>query len=102
MASRAREDAWFRHMNLLRRHMLKCRDCRGAIDAFSVHRMCLTGSRLVISAASEFDAILDIKKRAHANPEGFVYACPDIAVHGEAAALSAQPLKVVGIQGALF
>jgi|SRR5581483_7724635 len=100
--SRAKEDAWFKYMNRLRRHMLSCSDCRGAIDAFSVHRMCLTGSRLVVSAAAEFNAVLDIKKRAHASADGFVYACPDISLHGECAALSAQPLKVIGIQGELF
>lgn len=102
MASRAREDAWFKHMNLLRRHMLKCPDCRGAIASWSVHKMCLTGARLVVSAAAEFDAVLDIKKQAHSHPGGWVYACPDIAVHGECAALSAQPLTVTGRQGALF
>jgi len=102
MTSRARQDAWFKHMNQLRNHMKGCRDCKGAIAAFSVHRMCLTGSRLVVSAAAEFDAVLEVKKKYPVNGTDMVHACPDIAAHGPAAALYAQPLSVIGIQDGLF
>lgn len=99
---KAREEKWFKYMNLLRRHMVKCVDCKGAMAAGSTHRMCLTGMRLTVSAAHEFDAILDVKRQAHKNPDGFVYACPDVSLHGQAYALAAQPLKVTAIQEGLF
>lgn len=100
--SKAQEERWFKYMNLLRRHMVKCRDCKGAMLAGSTHRMCLTGARLTVNAAHEFNCILEIKREAHKNPSGFVYACPDVSLHGQAYALAAQPLKVTGIQEGLF
>lgn len=102
MASRARQDTWFKYMNLLRRHMVKCRQCRGAVAGSYENHLCVTGLALVVKAAREFDAILAVKRQAHKNPDGFVYACPDVSIHGPAYALAAQPLSVSGIQGELF
>lgn len=102
MASRAKEAAWFKHMNLLRRHIVACKRCKGAIAASYPEHLCLTGTLLTVKAAKEFDAVLAIKREAHKDPSGFVYACPDVAKHGEAYALSAQPLTVIGKQEALF
>lgn len=102
MASRQKEAAWFRHMTLLRRHVIKCNKCKGAIAASYPEHLCLTGMLLVTNAAKEFDAVLAVKREAHKDPDGFVYACPDVSKHGEAYALSAQPLTVVGRQESLF
>lgn len=102
MASHTRADAWFKHMTLLRRHMLTCGKCKGALKASYPDHLCLTGSLLVAQAALEFNAILDIKRKAHKHPDGFVYACPDVSLHGQAYALAAQPLAVTGIQEGLF
>lgn len=102
MASKAREDSWFRSMNLLRRHMVTCAQCRGAVKAGSTAEMCLRGMRCVVNAAHEFDAILDIKREAHRKNDGFVYPCPDVSVHGQAYALAAQPHYAVGVQTGLF
>lgn len=102
MASRTREIAWFGHMNQLRRHVHSCNKCKGAIAAKYPENLCMTGILLTASAAKEFDAVLSIKRQAHKDPDGFVYACPDVSKHGEAYALSAQPLTVVGRQETLF
>lgn len=100
--SAARRAAWFRHMNQLRNHIKQCNACKGAIAAKYPQNLCMTGIILTASAAKEFDAVLAVKREAHKDPDGFVYACPDVSKHGEAYALSAQPLTVVGRQGALF
>lgn len=102
MASRAKQDSWFKHMTMLRRHTIQCNTCKGAIAASFPEHLCTTGMLLVTKAAKEFDAVLAVKREAHKDPDGFVYACPDVSKHGEAYALSAQPLTVVGRQGALF
>jgi hypothetical protein len=102
MASKAREDRWFLCMTLLRRHMLKCAQCKGAVKAGTTASMCLRGMRLTVNAAHEFDAILDLKKAAHQRNDGFFYPCPDVSVHGKAYALAAQPHYGRGVQTGLF
>lgn len=102
MASKVKEDRWFRCMTLLRRHMLNCAQCKGAVKADSTAGMCLRGMRLTVNAAHEFDAILGIKREAHKRNDGFIYPCPDVSVHGEAYALAAQPHYATGVQDGLF
>lgn len=82
--------------------MISCHQCRGASAALNAHGMCLRGQQLTVSAAAEFDAILALKKMAHKDPAGFVYACPDVSAHGQAYALAAEPLTVTGYQEGLF
>ena len=62
----------------------------------------MRGVRYTVSAAHEFDAILDIKRKAHKRNDGFIYPCPDVSVHGEAYALAAQPHYATGVQTGLF
>ena len=102
MASKAREDRWFNCMTMLRRHMISCAKCKGAVKAGSTAGMCLRGMRLTVNAAHEFDAILDVKREAHKRNDGFIYPCPDVSVHGQAYALAAQPHYATGIQAGLF
>lgn len=102
MASRAKQDRWFRYMTLLRRHMIKCAQCKGAVKAGSTSGMCLRGMRYCVQAAHEFDAILEVKKSAHQRDDGFIYPCPDVSVHGDAYALAAQPHYATGVQEGLF
>lgn len=102
MASKAREDRWFRSMTRLRRHMVSCSQCKGAVKAGSTAGMCLRGMRYTVNAAHEFDAILDIKREIHKRDDGFIYPCPDVSVHGQAYALAAQPHYATGIQTELF
>lgn len=102
MTPRRKEAEWFKHMNLLRRHILACGKCKGAVAASYPEHLCLTGTVLVVKAAKEFDAVLAVKREAHKDPNGFVYACPEVSKHGEAYALAAQPLLVTGTQGELF
>lgn len=100
--SRVKEDRWFKYMTLLRRHMTKCSQCKGAAKAGSSGKMCLQGMRYTINAAHEFDAILEVKKMAHQRDDGFIYPCPDVSEHGEAYALAAQPHYATGVQTGLF
>lgn len=102
MASLARQDRWFASMTMLRRHMVKCAKCSGAVKAGSTASMCLRGMRLTVNAAHEFDVILEVKREAHKRNDGFIYPCPDVSVHGQAYALAAQPHYATGVQTGLF
>lgn len=102
MASKAAENRWFAYMTMLRRHMISCAQCKGAVKAGSPEVMCVKGMRLTTSAAHEFNAILDLKREVHKRNDGFFYPCPDVSKHGEAYALAAHPHYGAGVQLGLF
>lgn len=83
-------------MTELRRHLLKCYECKGALKAHS--ELCAIGNRLTASAAIEFNGVIDQRRDAMRNGNGTIFACPDISKHGEAYALSAPLFYVTGVQ----
>lgn len=102
MAPKPILDPFAQAMSRLRAHLIKCYQCRNAFDhdILSVH--CLEGMALSVTVAKACDKLLSVKRRAVTTVNDAVYACPDIAVHGEAFAMTAQPLQVVAIQDELF
>ena len=82
--------------------MLRCHDCKGSFSAGDTQSMCDYGIMLAVSAAREFNSVIDMRRKALKHGEGIIYACPDISKHGEAYALTATLFHVNGIQEELF
>lgn len=89
-------------LTLLRRHMLRCAECKGAVSALSYGTMCTRGIRLTLNAAAYWDAVMERKRDAVKRPDGCVYPCPDITEHGDVWALTVVPVTVTGTQETLF
>lgn len=102
MAERNSHERLKSHLGQLRRHLLKCYDCRGALATGLNGRLCVTGALLVLESAREFNGVLELRRKANALGEGVIHACPDLSKHGEAYALTAIPFHVTGVQGELF
>lgn len=86
----------------LRRHLLKCEQCKGARKALIPDHMCRDGRQLTLSAADEFDFLIEMKSKALKHDGGLIYACPDISQHGKSYSLTAELFSVVGITQGLF
>ncbi len=90
------------YIRQLRAHLMYCRPCSGAIKAGDHSGICLRGRELTF-AVVKYSAILwQIKKAAYANPDGIVYACPNIRMHGPTAQDTACPLVVTDYAERLF
>lgn len=102
MAPRADKDPFTQAVIYLRAHLVKCYDCRAAFDhPFNIPE-CEVGLSLAIQVADTCNKLLAIKRQAVSTINHYVYACPDISAHGEAYALTAEPLSVNGVQEGLF
>jgi len=86
----------------LRRHLMNCAKCKGARSALLPEEMCRDGRQLTLSAADEFDIIIELKRKAFKHDNGLIYACPDVSLHGKSYAMIAELLSVVGVSEALF
>lgn len=82
--------------------MLKCAKCRYFIKDYSANANCAEGMRIAAQVVKTCDELMRVKRQAVSTVNQYVYACPDIAAHGEAFALTAQPMAVAGIQEELF
>lgn len=90
------------YMTRLRTHLLKCHDCRGALNVGSTGTMCSLGAMLVVSSAREFNSVIELRRKAFAKNRPGIHACPDLSKHGQAYALTAPMFTVTAIQGELF
>jgi len=79
-----------------------CNSCKGAIKAQDHSGICRKGRDLVFAVCVYSDTLWRIKQAAYANPAGSVYACPDIALHGDTAQDTACPLLVTAYADRLF
>lgn len=86
----------------LRGHLKDCRVCASAVRAGQWGAFCAKGTELSAKFALAWDIVLDMKKSAGPDVHGLVYACPEIAAHGEAYALTAELWVVSGSQEMLF
>lgn len=102
MAPRTDKDPFTQCMINLRSHLLKCHKCRGALDADNPYSMCEAGITYSVRVAQTAEKLLATKRHAVSTINHYVYACPDISAHGEAYALTVQPLSVNGVQEGLF
>lgn len=85
----------------LKRHLRTCRDCMAARKAVDPYMMCRLGVLLVLKAADGYDSVIKLRIAAHANKDGHVFACPDLAKHGKPYAITAPALHVSAIQDQL-
>lgn len=86
----------------LRRHLLACIQCKGARQSLTPNHMCREGRQLTLSAADEFDIIIELKRKALKHDGGLIYACPDLSKHGQSYAMVAELFSVVGVSEGLF
>lgn len=90
------------YMTQLRRHLLTCHDCKGALNVGSARTMCQQGTMLVVSSAREFNSVIELRRKAFARGNPGIHACPDLSKHGQAYALTAPMFMVTAMQGELF
>jgi len=102
MAPKSDRDPFVQAVTSMRAHIVKCYECRNAYATNEPNTVCLTGVMLGMQVAKTCDKMFTLKRQAVSTINEHVYACPDISVHGEAYALTAQPLSVVATQDGLF
>lgn len=102
MAPRNRDERLIDYLTKLRRHLLKCYDCKGALAVGSGGVLCKTGQLLTVSAAQNFTSVLDLRRKANASGISYIHACPDLSKHGASYQLTAPMYSVVGVQEELF
>ena len=102
MARTNANDRLVSYLGQLRRHLLKCHDCKGALCAGLDGSLCTVGTLLVLESAREFNGVLELRRKASSMGVGIIHACPDLSKHGEAYALTAIPFTATGVQGELF
>lgn len=90
------------YIRQLRAHLMYCKTCSGAIKANDHSQLCRKARELMISVARYSAILWELKQAAYANPDGTVYACPDIRKHGETAEDTACPLVVQAYADRLF
>lgn len=102
MAHNQRDQMLFGYLTKLRRHLIKCDKCRGARKALNLDGMCDEAKLLTLSAADEYDHIIELRRKAHSAGMDIIYPCPDIAAHGQSYALTVRPYEVHAVQDGLF
>lgn len=86
----------------LKRHLRTCRDCQAAITSVDPYMMCRAGMLMTLKAANGYDDVIKLRVKAHNNPGGHVFACPDLSKHGKPYALTAPALHVTAVQDGMF
>jgi hypothetical protein len=102
LASKAVRDPFTQAIINLRSHLINCYKCRAVFADPDLPNVCQEGIAMCMQVAHSCNALLATKRQAVSTINHYVYACPDIAVHGEAYAMTAQPMAVVGVQDGLF
>jgi hypothetical protein len=102
MAPRNRDERLNDFLVKLRRHLLKCYDCKGAIEVGTSGTLCMIGALLTVSAAREFTSVIELRRKANSSGTSYIHACPDLSKHGASYALTAPMFTVVGVQEELF
>lgn len=86
----------------LKRHFKTCNTCPAAIKSRSSDQLCDHTIGLIVSIAVRYDTLIPARLQAARDKRNVVYACPDLAAHGETYRLIAEPLNAIGVQEALF
>lgn len=102
MATKPIQDPFAKAIVNLRAHMLKCYACRATIGGGEPEPPCVKGWAMCVEVTRTCAKLLEQKRMAVNTINGYVYVCPDLSAHGEAYALTAQPLSVTGVQTELF
>jgi hypothetical protein len=85
----------------LRRHLMRCADCRGALKGRDYDSLCEVTKSAIVEVAMKWDANIADRLAAHNGDGEYVFPCPDPNAHGPAYALTAQPCIVTDMQGRL-
>lgn len=101
-APKADKDPFTQAVVKMRSHLIKCYACRFDFGENEPNPTCFTGLKLAVEVVRTADRLLEAKRKAVSTINGHVYACPDISAHGEAYAMTAEPLSVVAMQDGLF
>jgi len=86
----------------IRRHFLKCKECRGARSAKAFDELCDWAKMELIEVAVAWDTNLAGRLAARNSGSDYMYPCPDTNAHGPAYALTAEAVIVTGKQDKLF
>lgn len=86
----------------LNRHLKVCRQCTGAMKARDQHGLCQHTTGLILTLAMTYADVIPRRLKIARTETPRVYSCPDLARHGRAYAMTAEPLIVVGVQDELF
>lgn len=86
----------------LRRHLVKCRGCAGAIKARDFDSLCESTKSDLVFVAFKWDSNIPDRLAANKRDGGLVFVCPDPNAHGSAYAATAEPVTVIATQPGLF
>lgn len=86
----------------LNTHVNMCRSCSAARRVSDPHNMCDQGMKLTLDAAHMYSDMARLRRQAHSNPNGVIYACPEPSKHGKVYAALAVPLYKRGDQDTIF
>jgi hypothetical protein len=89
-------------MVALKVHMRKCRMCQGAVKTRDYELLCKWAKANILEAVIQFDTVIPRRLSAARKRQRVFYACPDLAKHSKAYAMTAEPLIAVGVQEGLF
>lgn len=86
----------------LNRHVKTCKQCKGAIKTRDKYALCDHTIGLILTLAVTHAGVIPRRLKLRRKGDLSVFACPDVSKHGQAYAMTAEPLIVVGVQGELF
>lgn len=86
----------------LNRHIKTCRTCSGAVKARDKYGLCDHTIGLILTLAITHSGVIPRRLTLRRKGTPSVFACPDLSKHGQAYAMTAEPLTVTGVQGELF
>lgn len=86
----------------LRRHLKGYKDCYNAMRANDYGAMCKWTQGRIIHIAARWDSNIGMRLKAKRSEDVYAYPCPDTSAHGQAYAMAAEPVLVVGFPDRLF
>ena len=89
-------------LTAMRGHLAKCRECKAVMHGGSADRMCEEGIKLTHQVALLSLRLSTLHRKAYNDPNGYIYACPNRALHVEYYARTAEPHINVATQDELF
>lgn len=86
----------------LRRHLNGCKDCHNAMRSNDYDAVCKWTKGRILHIANRWDASIGMRLKAKRSGDVHCYPCPDTSKHGQAYAMAAEPVLVVGFPDRLF
>lgn len=86
----------------VRRHLVTCYGCRGAINGNDFDSLCDTTKSDMMFIVQKWDSNIADRLAAVKDGGGLVFACPDPNAHGAAYAATAEPVTIIASQPKLF